>query len=88
MNLVYAVVMNNFELVLYAFTLLVGVAPEAVALLQRRRGGFRSTRRRRRRGGGIFGALGALLLIFLFGGIAILVLGALALFRIIGGRRR
>lgn len=88
MNFVYAVVMDHLELVLYAFTLLAGVAPEALALLQRRRGGFRSRRRRRRRGGGIFGALGALLLIFVFGGIAILVLGALALFRIIGGRRR
>lgn len=87
MNLVYATAMQHLELVLYAFTILAGVAPEALALLQRRRGGFR-TRRRRRRGGGIFGALGALLLIFLFGGIAILVLGALALFRLISGRRR
>ena len=86
MNFIYAVVMGHLELILYAFTLLVGGAPEALALLQRRRGGFR--RRRRRRGGGIFGALGALVLIFVFGGIAILVLGALALFRMIGGRRR
>ena len=88
MDIVYAVVVHHLELVLYALTLLVGVAPEALALLQRRRGGLRSRRRRRRRGGGLFGALGALVLIFLFGGIAILVLGALALFRIIGGRRR
>jgi hypothetical protein len=87
MNMVYSIVMQHLELVLYAFTLLAGVVPEAFALLQRRRGGFR-TRRRRRRSGGIFGALGALLLIFLFGGIAILVLGALALFRLISGRRR
>ena len=87
MDIVYAVVMNHVELVLYALTLLVGVAPEGLALLQRRRGGL-GRRRRGRRGGGIFGALGALLLIFLFGGIAILVLGALALFRMIGGRRR
>ena len=86
MAFVYAVTVQHLELILYAFTLLAGVAPEALALLQRRRGGFR--RRRRRRGGGIFGALGALLLIFVFGGIAILVLGALALFRMIGGRRR
>ena len=87
MAFIYAIAVENIQLVLYAFTLLAGLAPEALALVQRRRGGFR-TRRRRRRGGGIFGALGALLLIFLFGGIAILVLGALALFRIIGGRRR
>lgn len=87
MNMVHSIVMQHLELVLYAFTLLAGVVPEAFALLQRRRGGFR-TRRRRRRSGGIFGALGALLLIFLFGGIAILVLGALALFRLISGRRR
>ena len=87
MAFIYAIAVENIQLVLYAFTLLAGLAPEALALVQRRRGGFRP-RRRRRRGGGIFGALGALLLIFLFGGIAILVLGALALFRIIGGRRR
>ena len=87
MAFVYAVTVEHLELVLYAFTLLAGVAPEALALLQRRRGGLRR-RRRRSRGGGIFGALGALLLIFVFGGIAILVLGALALFRMIGGRRR
>ena len=87
MNMIHSIAMQHLELVLYAFTLLAGVVPEALALLQRRRGGFR-TRRRRRRGGGIFGALGALLLIFLFGGIAILVLGALALFRLISGRRR
>ena len=86
MNLVYAIAMEHLALVSYAFTLLVGLVPEAFALLQRRRGGFRT--RRRRRGGGIFGALGALLLIFLFGGIAILVLGALALFKLISGRRR
>ncbi len=87
MNLVYAIAVEHLELVLYAFTLFAGLAPEALALLQRRRGGF-SSRRRRRRGGGIFGAFGVLLLIFLFGGIAILILGALALFRLIGGRRR
>ncbi len=87
MNLVYAIAVEHLELVLYAFTLLAGVAPEALALLQRRRGGF-SSRRRRRRGGGIFGAFGVLLLIFLFGGLAILLLGALALFRLISGRRR
>ena len=86
MTFPYALLVEHLELVLYASTLLVGVVPEAFALLQRRRGGIR--RRRRRRGGGIFGALGALLLIFVFGGIAILVLGALALFRMIGGRRR
>ena len=84
---IYAVMMQHVELVLYALTLLAGLVPEALALVQRRRGGFRS-RRRRRRGGGIFGALGALLFIFLFGGVAILILGALALFRLIGGRRR
>lgn len=88
MVMIYAVMVQHVELILYAFTLLAGVAPEALALVQRRRGGFRSRRRRRRRGGGIFGALGALLFIFLFGGVAILILGALALFRIIGGRRR
>jgi hypothetical protein len=87
MTFIYAVMVEHLELLLYAFTLLAGVVPEALALLQKRRGGFRR-RRRRSRGGGIFGALGALLLIFVFGGIAILVLGALALFRMIGGRRR
>ncbi len=87
MSFFYAVAAENIELVVYALTLLVGLVPEAFALLQRRRGGLRG-RRRRRRGGGIFGALGALLFVFLFGGIAILVLGALALFRMIGGRRR
>lgn len=87
MAFVYAITVEYSQLVLYAFTLLAGLVPEALALLQRRRSGFRG-RRRRRRGGGIFGALGALLLIFLFGGIAILVLGALALFRLMGGRRR
>lgn len=86
MNFVYAIATEQLGLVLYALTLLAGVVPEAFALVQRRRG-FRS-RRRRRRGGGIFGALGALLLIFVFGGIAILVIGAIALFRLIGGRRR
>ena len=87
MTFVYAIAIEHLELVLYAFTLLAGVAPEALALLQRRRRGLRG-RRRRRKGGGIFGALGALLLIFLVGGIAILILGAFALFRMIGGRRR
>lgn len=87
MTFIYAIVVEHLELVLYAFTILAGVMPEAFALLQKRRGGLRR-RRRRSRGGGIFGALGALLLIFVFGGIAILVLGALALFRMIGGRRR
>lgn len=87
MSFVYAVAAENIGLIVYGLTLLVGVVPEAFALLQRRRGGLRG-RRRRRRGGGIFGALGALLFVFLFGGIAILVLGALALFRMIGGRRR
>lgn len=86
MTFVYAILVEHLELVLYASTLLAGLVPEALALLKRR-GGFR-TRRRRRRGGGIFGALGALLLIFVFGGVAILILGALALFRLIGGRRR
>lgn len=86
MTFVYAIAIEHLELVLYAFTLLAGVAPEALALLQRRRRGLRGRRRRRR--GGIFGALGALLLIFLVGGIAILILGAFALFRMIGGRRR
>lgn len=86
MTLVYAVAIQHLELVLYAFTLLAGLVPEAVALIQRRRGGFRT--RRRRRGGGLFGALGALLFIFLFGGLAILLLGALLLFRLISGRRR
>ncbi|QIN80411.1 hypothetical protein GBA65_19955 [Rubrobacter marinus] len=87
MSLFHAIAVQHFELVLYAFTLLAGVAPEALALLQRRRSGFRS-RRRRRRSGGLFGAFGALLLIFLFGGVAILLLGALALFRLVTGRRR
>lgn len=86
MTFVYAILVEHLELVLYASTLLAGLVPEALALLKRR-GGLR-TRRRRRRGGGIFGALGALLLIFVFGGVAILILGALALFRLIGGRRR
>ena len=88
MNIIYAVVMEHAGLILSAFALLVGLVPEAFVLLQRRRGGLRRRRSRRRRGGGIFGALGALLFIVLFGGLAILVLGALALFRIIGGRRR
>ncbi len=86
MNIIYAFATEYLGLILSVLTVLAGLAPDALALLQRRRSGFR--RRRRRRGGGIFGALGALLLIFLFGGIAILVLGALALFRLIGGRRR
>ena len=87
MNIIYAFVAEHLGLFLSALTIVAGLAPDALALLQRRRSGFRR-RRRRRRGGGIFGALGALLLIFLFGGIAILVLGALFLFRLIGGRRR
>lgn len=87
MGFFYALVIEHLEMVLYALTLLAGVVPEALAVLQRRRRGGLS-RRRRRRGGGIFGALGMLLLVFLFGGLLILVLGALALFRIIGGRRR
>ncbi len=87
MGFFYALAIEHLEMVLYALTLLAGVVPEALAVLQRRRRGGLS-RRRRRRGGGIFGALGMLLLVFLFGGILILVLGALALFKIIGGRRR
>ena len=88
MGYFYALVIEHLEIVLYALTLLAGVVPEALAVLQRRSRGGLSRRRRRRRGGGIFGALGMLLLVFLFGGILILVLGALALFKIIGGRRR
>ena len=85
MNIIYAFVAENLGLVLSALTVFAGLVPDALALLQRRRrSGFR--RRSRRRGGGIFGALGALLLIFLFGGVAILVLGALFLFTLIGGR--
>ena len=87
METIYLFTVGHLGLILSALAVAAGVAPEAFALLQRRRGGFRSRRRRRRRGG-LFGALGALLFIFVFGGLAILVLVALLFFRFVAGRRR
>ena len=86
----YALAAEHPGLALYALSLLLGVLPDALALLQRRglgrRGGLR-TRRRRRRSGGLLGALGALALLFVLGPIVLLALAAYAAYRFFGGRR-
>lgn len=77
---------GHLDWAVYALSLVVGALPEGLALIQRR--GFR--RRgfgRRRRPGGIFGALGALLFVFLIFPLVILALAAYGVYRLIGGRR-
>lgn len=90
MAYVYAGLLGHIEWVLYAVSLLVGTAPDALALLRKRSSSRKSglsRSPRRRRSGGIFGALGGLLLIFLFGIIAVLVLVAYVVYRMIRARR-
>ncbi len=80
----YALAAEHPGLALYALSLLLGVLPDALALLQRRglgrRGGFR-TRRRRRRAGGL---LGTLVLLFVLGPLVLLALAAYAAYRYFG----
>ena len=86
---VYAFATHHLEIALYALPLLVGALTDALALLQRRglgrRGGLRT--RRRRRSGGLFGALGALALIFVLGPLVLLALVAYGAYRFFAGRR-
>ncbi len=84
----YALAAGHLEWGAYILPLLVGALPEALAFLQRRglgRRGFGS--RRRRRSGGLFGALGALVLVFVLGPLVLLALVAYGAFRFFAGRR-
>lgn len=84
---VHAIAAGQLEFAPYAFWLFVGALPDALLLLQRRGLGRRGLRTRRRRSGGIFGALGALMLVFLIGPLVILALVAYVVYKLLSGRR-
>lgn len=86
MTYIHAIAAGNSDFILFALSLFVGALPKGFSLLQRRGFGRRGFGRRRR-SRGIFGALGALIFLFVVGPIVVLGLIAYVAYRLLSGRR-